>query len=151
MTTDRPRRVRPTFIVIPCGAEKATEATAARDLYTGSMFRLALAAATAEADAVNGTVLILSALHGLVGLDDTVAPYDVRMGDAGSVEAKTIARQAEGRGISWGADVYAFLPRAYFSKLDEALRDLDVYPADVYEADAGIGFQRHTCSVVRDA
>lgn len=38
-----------------------------------------------------------------------------------------------------------------FARLDAALRPLGVYAQDVYEAAAGIGHQRHTCTVVRAA
>jgi hypothetical protein len=51
-------------------------------------------------------------------------------------------------GIEWGTDVYAMLPKAYFRVIDEAFRTDDVYAQDVYEADAGIGYQRGTCSTV---
>lgn len=137
-----------TYIIIPCGGAKAPEASPARDLYTGSSFRLALTAAEVEAAECGAEILILSAKHGLISPDQIIAPYDVKMGDTGSISADAVATQAEAAGIVWGCDVYAFLPAAYFRVLDEALRTHDVYAADVYEADAGIGYQRHTLKTI---
>lgn len=140
-----------TWVIIPCGAEKAAEASPARSLYTGGMFRLALQAAEALAAEEGAEVLVLSALHGLVTLDQVLAPYDCKMGDPGSVTPERLAEQAQALGMTWdnGADVYAMLPGAYFRALDAALRTDDVYAADVYEADAGIGYQRGTAANVR--
>lgn len=72
-----------TFVVIPCSGAKADVAYApARELYTGSFFRLALAAA----ERVDGAeVFVLSALHGLVPVDKVIAPYEARMGAPGSI------------------------------------------------------------------
>lgn len=142
---------RPTFVIIPCGADKAAQPMPAAQLYTGSMFRLALQAAAEAAD--NATILILSALHGLVTLDQVLAPYDCKMGDPGSVTAERVAEQAQALGITWEAraDVYALLPKAYFKVLDQALRADDVFAADIYEADPGIGYQRGTCACIKRA
>src|SRR5690348_17309313 len=139
---------RPNWWIVPCGAEKADAPTAARDLYQGSMFRQAFATATAQADGPADRVLILSALHGLVDPDQVLAPYDLRMGDAGSVDAATIAAQAEAFGIAAGHNVTALLPSAYFARLDEALKPAGVYAAQVYEADAGIGYQKGTLACI---
>lgn len=143
---------RPMICVIPCGSEKLDHPAMARDLYTSTMFRLAWDAATAEIEAYEGQarILILSALHGLIDPSKVIAPYDVKMGDPGSVSAETITVQANELGIEWGDDVYAFLPNAYLKVLDAGLRPLDVYAQEVYEATSGIGDQRHVCAVVRD-
>lgn len=133
--------------IVPCGAEKAAEPVPARDLYLGSMFRQAFATATAAAGPAD-RVLILSALHGLVDPDTVVAPYDVRMGDDASVDADTIAAQAETFGIAAGEHVTALLPAAYFARLDAALKPAGIYAAQVYEADAGIGYQKGTLACI---
>lgn len=137
------------FYVVPCGAEKVTGSAKVRDLYVGGMFRYCLDAVQATAAGQDATILVLSAKYGLVGLDDVVDSYDVKMGDAGSVTVDQLADQAAALGMTWGCDVYAFLPKRYFAALDEALRRDDVYAADVYEADAGIGYQRGTLRCVR--
>ncbi|PZG16482.1 hypothetical protein C1I95_17390 [Micromonospora craterilacus] len=134
--------------VIPCGGRKLARPVAARDLYIGSMFRHTLANAEmsarldTEASGRPARVLILSALHGLVELDTVLDPYDLRMGQPGSVTAARLAEQATALGIEWGAEVYALLPRPYLARLDEALRGLDVWVQDVYEACRGNGEQK---------
>lgn len=148
----RTRIPRPIFLIIPCGADKLDHAAPARDLYCGSMFRSSLAAVQAEAADTEATILILSALHGLITLDTVLEPYNVKMGDAGSVTAQTVAAQAAALGMDWESrpDVYAFLPNRYFAVLDEALRSDDVYASQVYEACGGIGEQRGVNRIVRE-
>lgn len=139
-----------TWAIVPCGADKVEGVIVpAVELYTSSTFRSAVAAA--RTIAAEGRILILSAKHGLIALDALVEAYDVRMGDEGSVEADTLAEQAEAHGIEWGDDVYGLLPRAYFDRLDTALRQLDVYAAPVYEGTAGIGEQRSVTRILREA
>lgn len=134
--------------VIPCGGAKADHPAQARDLYVGSMFRHTLAAAErmVALDVAEGRgparVLILSARYGLVGLDEVLEPYDLRMESHGSVTVEVLAAQALTLGIDWGSDVYALLPRPYLARLDSALRTLDVYVQDVYEGCGGIGEQK---------
>lgn len=141
---------RKPIAIIACGAEKATEATEAHALYTGSMFRMNLAAALALVAGDLGRVFILSALHGLIAADTIVAPYDVKMGDPGSVDEFDIAAQliplVDPERIS--QEIYAFTPRAYFDRLEAAGRLIDASMTWVNEADAGIGFQRGTAGSV---
>lgn len=140
------------IFVVPCGGEKADAAAPAADLYTGSAFRHQFAAAVAEAEATErdldteARVLILSALHGLVEPDAVLAPYDVKMGAAGSITAEALAETAADAGIDYGDEVYAMLPAAYRTALEAALADADVPVFDVYEAAPGIGYQRGVCS-----
>jgi hypothetical protein len=140
--------------VVPCSATKLDHPAPAHQLYTGTMFtntyRAAAASATADQDAGLGParVLILSALHGLIDPDQVIDPYDLRMGQPGSITPARLIEQAEALDIDWDSQVYALLPRPYFAVLDAALRELDVYPQDVYEATAGIGVQRHVNACV---
>lgn len=131
--------------VIPCGGAKEDHPTLARHLYTGAMFRQTLASVQAMADGEDAQILILSARYGLVRLDEVIAPYEQRMDRRGRVGADTITIQAMMYGLT---DVYAFLPGAYFTALDTALRPLGIYPQDVYEGTGGIGDQRHVNKVV---
>lgn len=140
---------RPITYVIACGGEKLDRPAPARELYTGQMFRHTLdnALRSAELDREGGRdarVLILSAQHGLVKLDEVLEPYDLRMDAPGSVTAERLAEQAAALGIDFGDEVYGLLPRPYLARLDEALRTLDVFVQDVYEACGGIGEQRGT-------
>lgn len=134
--------------VVPCSGAKLDRPAPGRELYTGSMFRHTwqhaqqCAAADEAAGLGPARVLILSARYGLVEPDQVLAPYDLRMGQPGSVSAATLTAQALALGIDWGAQVYALLPRPYLARLDAALRTLDVYVQDVYEGARGIGEQK---------
>jgi hypothetical protein len=138
------------YMVVPCAADKADHATTAELLYTSANYRLTLAAAK---NAGCDEVLILSAKYGLLRLTDEVEPYDVKMGDAGCVTVAQVRSQACWLGLTGldDADVWAMLPKAYFAVLDAALRSVDTWPTDVYEAAPGIGYQRGVAANVRDA
>lgn len=137
-----------TFYVVACSGPKLDHAAPAGELYQGSATLHALAAARQLAAQDGGQVLILSALHGLVQLDQVVEPYNVTMTDAESITAGNLAYIAASCGISYGDEVYALLPRVYFQRLNDALQLLDVYPQDVYEGCAGIGYQRQVNRLV---
>ena len=136
--------------IVPCGAEKASEAAPARFLYEGQAFRLALAAAEAEAEAtfrdlgLEADVLILSAKHGLVSPDAELEPYDVKVSDAEAIGPVALAASLVMAGVEEGDELYSMLPRAYRELLEEAAADLPVF--DVYEAAPGIGWQRGVAS-----
>lgn len=131
--------------VVPCGAAKVDHAASAGELYLGSMFKYVYEAATELAAEDGGRVLILSALYGLLDPTDVVEPYNVKMGDKDEVRTAEVSGQAHwDYGIDFGDEVYAFLPKAYLAKLDEALRPWEVYAQNVYEAAPGIGYQRGT-------
>lgn len=142
--------------VIPCGGAKLAHAAPAAELYRGSMFRHALvnaerlAAMSAEELGRPARVLILSALHGLIGLGDVIEPYDQRMDAAGSVTAETLAAQAIdlGIGVADRSDVWTFLPKAYFERLEDACELLGVTILDAYEDCRGNGEQRRVLSIV---
>lgn len=152
MTTSAPTATQYDGItyVIPCGAGKLDHPAPARDLYTGSMFRHTLHSALtcASMDDQPARVLILSARYGLLELDEVIAPYDLRMDQPGSITPAQLTDQAAALGIDWGSAVYALLPRPYLARLDTALRTLDVYVQDVYEAAGGIGDQKHINAVI---
>lgn len=140
------------YMIVPCGGAKLPHGAAARNLYTGSAFRHVLASVEVEAAAtardlgVEVRVLILSALHGLVELDTEVAPYDVTMTDRGSITVEGLTETAATAGITYGDEVFGFLPNAYRVRLESALDVLDVVVQDVYEAAPGIGYQRGVAS-----
>jgi hypothetical protein len=142
------------YFVIACGGAKQATPTAACDLYTGSAFRHMLTAAMAEAAAttadlgVDAKVLILSAEHGLLELDQVVAPYDRRMGDRGAVDWRTVTCQLVELGVTTDDEVYAMLPKAYLRVLTQAGKAEDIAVQDVYEAAPGIGFQRGVASAL---
>ena len=61
--------------LVSCSKTKLDRPAPARDLYTSDLFRLGLAVAEATCH----RVFVLSAKHGLLGLDDRVEPYDVEL------------------------------------------------------------------------
>lgn len=143
------------IMVIPCGAAKLDHAAPAAELYTSSAFRAALAAALNQVDGNRDQVLIMSALHGLVGLDEVLEPYDVKMGDPLSLTARDdglalLEIQFLTRGLHDGCDIYAMLPKAYLAAFEAVSRRWFVYPAPVYEACGGIGDQRQVMRCARD-
>lgn len=146
--THTTRRV--TFVV-PCSGPKLNTPARARDLYTGTLFRHQLHAAELEAAAttrdlgVEARVVILSALHGILELDDVVAPYDERMGTTGEVADDFLALTVHGTGLHTD-DVYSLLPSAYHTKLARVMGWFGVTVTPVYESAPGVGFQRGTCS-----
>jgi hypothetical protein len=124
-------------IVVPCGGRKLDTETPvpAAELYVGSYHRAARRAAEVLAGSA-GLVLILSALHGLVTLDQMLAPYELRAGQAGTVTGETIRAQAEALGIA-AAEVVVLGGRAYVELARQAW-PLAVAPL---EGTRGIGEQ----------
>ncbi len=145
------------WYVVPCSGSKLDRPATANTLYTGSMHRHTLATAmrSAAGDRADGRdvrVAVLSAEYGLMPVDSEqlYAPYDRKMPKKPAPEyVELLRRQATELGIDWGtAEVYSMLPKAYLAALDTALRDLDVYVQDVYEACGGIFEQRRTNAIV---
>lgn len=64
--------MRYAFAILACSASKLDRRAPAHELYTGQLFRLSLQVANLTAD----RILILSAKHGVVGIDDVLDPYD---------------------------------------------------------------------------
>jgi hypothetical protein len=141
--------------VIACGAQKAPEGDIARHLYCGQGFQSALRAAEAEARWCasrrrKSGVLILSALHGLITPDTFIAPYDLQMGQPGSVTPRVVAGQAAWHGITQGCDVFGLLPHAYLAVLTAALSPASIWVQDVYERCRGIGDHRQVNRILQE-
>lgn len=79
--------------LVGCGKSKRPTASPARDLYTGNLFRLALAYALARCD----VVYVVSALHGLLPLDRVIEPYD---------SSFTRAQSSAPRCLEWSLGVW---------------------------------------------
>lgn len=114
------------LIVVPCGGKKLDHPAPAGDLYIGSYHRACRRAAEALHPA---RILILSALHGLVELDQMLAPYDLRMGQPGSVTTSTLREQARRLGVDSAEQVavlagsrYAEAARAVWPNAELPLR-----------------------------
>lgn len=120
---DAPARRASGVVVISCGGRKADGPAAAGELYTGSYHR----AMRRAADALTrdgGRVLILSARHGLVALDEVLDPYELRLGDPGAVSAERVREQAEALGVADEA-VTVLGGRAYVELAREVWADAE--------------------------
>lgn len=148
----------PVLVVVPCSAAKHWQPAPAGELYTGSFYKLARAAGDALVERLGGRVVILSALHGLLELEQLVEPYDQRMGEPGSVAPSTVAlqlvQQLQGAGAQLHT-VVALLPRGYRVVLEQAVEQLPVAArprvVDVLEGAAGVGYQRQRLAQLRNA
>lgn len=110
-------------VVVSCGGRKADGPAVAGELYTGSYHR----AMRRAADALTrdgGRVLILSARYGLVELDELLAPYELRLGEAGAVSAATVREQAKALGVADEA-VTVLGGRAYVELAREVWADAE--------------------------
>lgn len=149
MTTNYARHL----VVVPCAAAKLDTAAPASELYASANFKHMLAAAKATAaDMDDAKVMILSAEHGLVELDEVLAPYDTKMGKAGCIAVTELIDQLVALAP---ASITSMLPSAYYRPVWEAVTFIneegdDADPwidlMDVYEAAPGIGFQRGVAS-----
>jgi hypothetical protein len=66
-----------TLALVGCGAKKTTGPRPARELYTSPLFRMSLA----YAERLTPNVWIVSALHGLLPLDQVIEPYNLKLSD----------------------------------------------------------------------
>ncbi|MCZ4587682.1 hypothetical protein O4328_29010 [Rhodococcus opacus] len=99
------------LVIVPCGATKAAFPRVAGELYTGGYRRLALRAAHALTTCTN--IRIVSGLHGLLPLDQVIAPYDLRLGQPGSITVDQLEAQANQQGLLGHPDVVILAGRDY--------------------------------------
>lgn len=88
----------PHHVLIACAAKKLPHAAPASVLYQSTLFRLSLAFARSLRP---DTIFILSALHGLLPLEEMVEPYDV-----------TLNLMPKKERVAWSDRVLAQLRRA---------------------------------------
>lgn len=129
------------IVVIACGAQKSDEPAPAGQLYTSPHFQLTYRAARKLAEDQGARVLILSALHGLVDPSTVLEPYDVKMGDAGSITPAVLAEQLDTINPT---TITTLLPRAYRLALVRA----GAVVTDLYANAPGIGHQRGVASKI---
>ena len=98
------------LVVVPCGGRKLSAAAPAGELYVGSYHRACRRAAAALAPR---RTLILSARHGLVDLDQVLAPYDTTFSDPDAVTADHVADQADQLGLRAAPGVVLLAGRRY--------------------------------------
>jgi hypothetical protein len=80
------------IVVISCGAKKRTTPSRAIDLYDGSYFKAARN--WARSVTTDNRIFIMSAKYGLLPANKVVHPYNLRMGQAGSVTVGILRQQA---------------------------------------------------------
>ncbi|MFJ9567173.1 DUF6884 domain-containing protein [Streptomyces fuscichromogenes] len=86
----------PRLVVIPCGSRKLGSPARSADMYVGSYHR----ACRRAADALRpDLLLILSARHGLLDLDDVIEPYDTPHGAPDAVTSQVLLEQATRRDL----------------------------------------------------
>ncbi|MFE2640118.1 DUF6884 domain-containing protein [Streptomyces scopuliridis] len=118
---------RPRLLVVPCAMRKSGQAAAsAEDMYVGS-YHLAARQAAAALAGHDGRLLILSAKFGLLHPGDRILDYDLRAGQAGTVSAPILRRQARHMAVT-GCQVtvlagqrYAALARQVWSDIRHPL------------------------------
>lgn len=104
-----PQQTTGPVVVIPCGGAKLATPAPAGEMYTGSYHR----ACRRAADRLGGRLLILSARYGLVDPSTTIEPYELRMGDRGSVDVATLRDQARSLGVDQADAVTVLAGREY--------------------------------------
>ncbi len=124
-------------MIIPCGSAKLNHKAPAGELYVGPYHRSCREAADALT-AEGGTVLVLSARYGLVTLDQEIEPYNLRMGQLGSVTVEQLREQARDLGVDAAENVIILGGEAYTNAA------LQVWPqaATPLAGLSGMGYQR---------
>lgn len=110
------------IIVIPCGKAKRDHPTRAGDLYIGSSYRLAKAAAVRDGRGW----LILSSKHGLLHPDRVIDPYEATTKTKADVRRLAATIRSEGQYV--GASVESWCPAAYTDALRLAGLDVTADP-----------------------
>ncbi|GAB1646877.1 DUF6884 domain-containing protein [Krasilnikovia sp. MM14-A1259] len=103
-------------VVIPCGSRKLDRPAPAGEMYVGSYHRACARAAATR----GGRVLIISAKFGLLDPSTVIEPYDLRMGQRGSVTAKQVREQAARLGVLDAPRVTVMAGRAYVALASQA-------------------------------
>ena len=112
----------PRIALLGCSKNKRTQPCAAREMYDQSvLFQLSLRWASANCD----RAYILSAKHGLLGLDTMIEPYDLKLASLSHAERKAwgklVGKQLDAA-VPWpeeaNAEIIALAPRLYCDTID---------------------------------
>lgn len=95
--------MRKTLVIVGCGAAKADESTAAKDIYTSIYFQKKRVYAEQAGD----DWMILSAKHGLVDPDATISPYDTRIDDLDSDALDALAHDVGCTLCEWAETMWS--------------------------------------------
>ncbi|MEW1551337.1 DUF6884 domain-containing protein [Streptomyces tsukubensis] len=133
------------LVIVPCGSAKLNRKAPAGELYVGPYHRSCREAADALT-ADGGTVLILSALYGLVTLDQEIEPYDVQMGQLGSVAVEKLREQARELGVDGAREVVVLAGEKYTAAALEVWPDASTPLAGL----GGMGYQRQYLAMLAE-
>lgn len=136
------------LVVVPCSGAKLDEPAPAGRLYLGPNHRLARQAAATVAASTGARVVILSALHGLLDLDELVAPYDVTL-DSSPTPAQ-VERVADQLRAAGATRVTALTTNRYTTLLRAAAGRAGVELVAPLAGCRGIGEQRGRLARLRD-
>lgn len=105
------------IVFIACGSKKHSYKTKAKELYTSTLFKLSFAfAQILQPD----EIFILSAKHGLVGIDQELEPYEQTLNTMPAHQVKEWAAHARGqmkaKGIDFENDEAIFLAGEKYRK-----------------------------------
>lgn len=137
---------RPTTMVglVSCSSQKLRRAAAARELYTSALFQKSLA----FAERTCAVTYVVSALHGLVELDQMLEPYDRTLAqmtrhDRACWAARIVVALIDEHGAS--AEYVVLAGDAYAKPLRRAFGNVDgpggidlIHPDQVHEPLAGL-------------
>ena len=112
--TPQPTRAPTNFVLISCSKSKLNGRAPARELYTGTLFKKAVAWAARH----GYEWFVISALHGLLTPDQTIAPYDYSLKQRrGSRERESWAYLAISahltKHIAKGSHAFLIMPELY--------------------------------------
>lgn len=81
------------IIIVGCGKSKLKSRSRADELYQGSLFKKRIS--LARTITTDDQIFILSAKYGLVSVDQLIDPYELKMGQRGSITARMLSLQAK--------------------------------------------------------
>ncbi len=87
----------PPLVIIPCGKAKLDRPASAGAMYTGGYHRACRRAADILTSP--GRIRIISAKYGLISLGQLIEPYELRMGQLGSITHDQLRAQAHAEGL----------------------------------------------------
>lgn len=131
------------LVLVACSVDKLDRRAPAGQLYTGSLFALALRAAKALTD--DAMIRVLSARHGFLALDTELDPYNTTWSDPERITIPELWRQAAA--LPTFAEVISLMPTAYTKVARVALEGPVMAPL---RHAGGIGWMRHRLALIAD-
>ena len=94
------------------------------------------------ADSIGNETFILSAKYGVIHETTIVEPYNVKMGDAGTISTHELRCQLV-QMVNYGIEeLDCFLPKQYFKALTVSAEGLNLKLNNHFAGTKGIGFQK---------